>query len=117
MAGPYTPGAGDMPAPGPRDPDPAVLAAADQQAAALRDLVQLVRDHQDAHECLSSLPCPGEWAFEQLLTLGCHHRLGLLSIALVELAALGYGLPAAADGYELTDAARQALDDGAPGNG
>jgi len=39
-----------------------------------------------------------------------HHRASLLALAAAELAALGYGLPASADRYVLTDAGRAALD-------
>ncbi|MFF0823025.1 hypothetical protein ACFYUR_21910 [Micromonospora haikouensis] len=91
----HTPGAG-TPAPGGH---PALTAAADQHLAELRDLVQLVRDHRDAHSCPSTVPCAGPWAVEQIAAMRCHHRLGMLAFALAELAALGYGLPTAADAY------------------
>ncbi|MEV6800549.1 hypothetical protein AB0M91_19710 [Micromonospora rifamycinica] len=95
MSEQHTPGAG-TPTPGGH---PALTAAADQHLAELRDLVQLVRDHRDAHDCPPARPCPGPWAVDQVIRLRCHHRAGLLAFALAELAALGYGLPTAADTY------------------
>lgn len=106
-----TPGAG-TPAPGPRG-TAAQGAAADQHLAALRDLVQLVRDHRDAHDCCTpTAPCAGTWAWDQIKRFGPHHAAGLLALAVAELSALGYGLPTSADDYRLTDAARQVLDGG-----
>lgn len=100
--GEFVPGAGS-PAPGPpgRPSLAALRAACDQRQAHLRDLVQMVRDHQDAHhDCITTgLLCPGEWAVEELLAATCGDRLALLGVALVELAALGYGLPTAADAH------------------
>lgn len=87
----------------------AIRAQLDQLTAKLRDLVQLARDHRDAHECAIDVPCPGEWAAEQVADLCGHDRARLLLIALAELAALGYGLPAGADAYEVTEQAEQAL--------
>lgn len=101
------PGAG-TPAPGPR---PALIHIADQTTAKLRDLVQLVRDHRDAHGCDPVLACPGEWAVRELASMSCLGRFGILAVALAELEALGYGLPARADRYELTEAAQAALDE------
>ena len=100
-----------MPAPGPH-PAPALVAATDQHLAALRDLVQLARDHVDAlvHDCPPGLPCPGGWAWDRITAMHPHHRASLLALAAAELAALGYGLPASADRYVLTDAGRAALD-------
>lgn len=95
MADQHTPGAG-TPAPG---GNPALTAAADQHLAELRDLVQLVRDHGDAHDCPPTVPCAGQWAWAAVLATRCHHRAGLLALAVAELAALGYGLPTAGDAY------------------
>lgn len=99
MADQHTPGAG-TPAPGGH---PALTAAADQALAELRDLVQMVRDHRDAHDCSATVPCPGPWAVQQIAGMRCHHRLGLLALALAELEALGYGQPTAADAWWPTD--------------
>lgn len=99
MADQYTPGAG-MPAPGGH---PALTAAADQHLAALRDLVRLVRHHHDTHTCPPAVPCPGPQAVGRIAGMRCHHRAGLLALALTELAALGYGQPTAADAHWPTD--------------
>jgi hypothetical protein len=111
MADEILPGAG-TPAPGAHPATPAEVAAADQHLTELRNLVQLVRDHRDAyaHACSPVLPCPGDWAWQQVARMRCHHRAGLLAMAVAELAALGYGLPGWRDRYELTDTARRHLE-------
>lgn len=91
---------------------PDLVAAVDQHLARLRDLVQMARDHRDAHQCTVPAPCPGGWAWDELEAMHPHNAIGLLGLALGELAALGYGLPAAADHLELTEAAEALLDDG-----
>ncbi|GIJ10759.1 hypothetical protein ACFFMR_19015 [Micromonospora andamanensis] len=88
--------------PGAGTPAPGGLARlthiTDQLTAALHDLVQLVRDHRDAHDCpLTGIPCAGPWAAEQVLAMSPMQRAGLLTLAAVELEALGYGRPTAED--------------------
>jgi len=94
-----------------------IRAQLDQLTAKLRDLVQLARDHRDAHECSIDVPCPGEWAAEQVAALCGHDRARLLLIALAELAALGFGQPADADAYRVTEQAEQVLRDTETGDG
>lgn len=70
----------------------------DQLAAELHALVQLVRDHRDAHDCpLTGVPCAGPWAAEQVLAMRPSVRAGLLVLAAAELEALGYGRPTTED--------------------
>jgi hypothetical protein len=71
----------------------------------LRDLVQLARDHRDAHDCPPTMPCPGRWVLDQIDDLDQVSRDALLANAVAELAALGYGLPTTADAYWPADPA------------
>lgn len=89
---------------------PHLTALVDQDLSALRDLVQLARDHRDA-ECHWLLPCGGILLAEQIGELDCGMRVVLLQLAVVELAALGYGIPTAADAYQVTEAAAAVLDE------
>lgn len=112
------PGAGSTPASGP-GPErtggeiqvpPYLVAAVDQDQALLQGLVQMARDHRDA-VCHWPLPCGGALLADQVAELDCGERVRLLMLAVVELAALGYGIPTAATAYEVTDAGAAALDD------
>ncbi|MBM0275130.1 hypothetical protein [Micromonospora tarensis] len=89
---------------------PRVAAEADQDRAALRELVEAARHHTDALACEFPGTCVGGVVLDVVDELDDVKRQGLLHLAIAELAVLGYGLP-----VHLTDAALAALD--VPGGG
>lgn len=84
-----------------------IIAAVDQHTARLRDLVNLARRHAE-HCSVEVAPCAGAVVLARLRDMECHDQLGLIALAVAELAALGYGQPPAP--LALTDAAHAALD-------
>jgi crossover junction endodeoxyribonuclease RuvC len=93
------------------DVEARVVAAVDQQLARLRDLVRLARDHRDVHECSAVVPCPGPEVAAAIKDMRPCEQFAQLALAVAELSALGFGLPSAADYIDLTDRAREVLDD------
>lgn len=84
---------------------PHIAAATDQDRTELRSLVELARQHVDMFACDFPGTCTGPRVPAFIAEKPEAERIRLLSLAVAELAASGYGLP-----LYPTDAALAALD-------